>query len=79
MSSENCYEKHYLTIRRPVNEESEKYVLVLFRSDDSFIIKKKSNLHGVNADGLVTIRDGSKTYKGYCYREGNFFIHKNYK
>jgi hypothetical protein len=72
MASTNAYEKHYLTNRRPTNEE--KYVLVLFKSDNTFIIRKKSNLPGVDENGLVNIKDRGKTYTGYCLFEGNFVL-----
>jgi hypothetical protein len=73
MASTNSYEKHYLTNRRLTNDDN-KYVLVIFKSDNSFIIRKKSNLQGVDENGLVNIKDRGKTYTGYCLVEGNFFI-----
>ena len=73
MAATNSYEKHYLTSRRAVTDD-DKYVLVLFKSDNTFIIRKKSNLHGVDENGLVDIKDRGKTYTGYCLFEGNFFL-----
>lgn len=72
MALTNSYEKHYLTNRRSTNDE--KYVLILFKSDNTFIIKKKSNLHGVDENGLVNIKDRGKTYTGYCLFEGKFLL-----
>ena len=73
MASTNSYEKHYLTSRRSENDDN-KYVLVIFKSDNTFIIKKKSNLHGLDENGLAHIKDRGKTYTGYCLFEGNFFL-----
>ncbi|CAM4843115.1 unnamed protein product [Rotaria magnacalcarata] len=70
MALTNVYEKSYLTTRR-VNNDDEIYILVLFKSDNTFIIKRKSNLHGANDNGLVTIKDRGKTYVGYCLLEGS--------
>ncbi|CAF4902228.1 unnamed protein product [Rotaria magnacalcarata] len=70
MALTNVYEKSYLTTRR-VNNDDEIYILVLFKSDTTFIIKRKSNLHGANDNGLVTIKDRGKTYVGYCLLEGS--------
>jgi hypothetical protein len=70
MASTNSYEKHYLTSHRSANND--KYVLILFKSDNTFIIKKKSNLHGIDENGLLEIKDRGKTYTGYCLFEGNF-------
>ncbi|CAF3444963.1 unnamed protein product [Rotaria socialis] len=70
MALTNVYEKSYLTTRR-VNNDNEIYTLVLFKSDNTFIIKRKSNLHGANDNGLVTIKDRGKTYVGYCLLEGS--------
>jgi hypothetical protein len=72
MASTNSYQKHYLTNCRLTIEE--KYVLVLFKSDNTFIIRKKSNLPGVDENGLVNIKDRGKTYAGYCLFEGNFIL-----
>lgn len=71
MASNNCYEKPYLTNRRSMNDET--YVLIVFKSDNTFIIKKKSNVHGVDENGIVNIKDRGQTYTGYCLFEGNFF------
>lgn len=75
MASSNAYEKHYLTNRRLINDD--KYVLVFFKSDNTFIIKKKSNLHGVDENGMVNIKDREKSYIGFCLFEGKvfFFVH----
>jgi hypothetical protein len=73
MASANIYEKHYLTKSR-TNNDNNIYVLILFKSDNTFVIKKKSNLHGVTEDGLVTIKDRNKSYTGYCLCEGECLI-----
>ena len=49
-------------------------MLVIFKSDNTFIIREKSSLHGVNENGLVNIRDRGKTYTGYCLFERNSFL-----
>lgn len=72
MSLMNEYEKHYLTCRRTTYDHHI-YVLILFKADNTYSIKKKSNLHGVDENGLVTIKDRGKTYVGYCLLEGNIF------
>jgi len=72
MASTTTYEKHYLTNRRSTIDDI-KYVLILFKSDNTFIIRKKSNVRDVDENGLVTIKDRGKSYKGYCLFEGNFF------
>ncbi len=64
-----------MTNRRPTNDDN-KYVLVIFKGDNSFIIRKKSNLHSVDENGLVNIKDRGKIYIGYCLFEGNFFYHQ---
>ncbi|CAF1263546.1 unnamed protein product [Rotaria sp. Silwood1] len=70
MTSTNVYEKHYLTKSRTKNDDNV-YVLILFKCDNTFIIKKKSNLHGIAENGLVTIKDRNKSYVGYCLFEGS--------
>jgi hypothetical protein len=62
-----------LTGRRVINDDST-YVLILFKSDNTFVIKKKSNLSGIGENGLVTIKDRGKSYVGFCLSEGNPFI-----
>ena len=73
MASINSYEKPYLTNHRSTIDDT-KYVLVIFKSDNTFIIRKKSSLHGVDENGLVNIRDRGKIYTGYCLFEGNSFL-----
>ena len=73
MSSINSYEKPYLTNRRSTIDDN-KYVLVIFKSDNTFIIRKKSSLYGIDENGIVNIKDRGKTYTGYCLFEGNSFL-----
>ncbi|CAM4979093.1 unnamed protein product [Rotaria socialis] len=40
-------------------------------SDNTFAIKKKSNLHCITENGLVTIKDRNKSYVGCCLCEGS--------
>ncbi|CAF4111744.1 unnamed protein product [Rotaria magnacalcarata] len=70
MASTNIYEKHYFTKSRANNDDN-LYVLILFKSDNTFVIKKKSNLHSITENGLVTIKDRNKSYVGYCLCEGS--------
>ncbi|CAF3656564.1 unnamed protein product [Rotaria sp. Silwood1] len=77
MTSTNVYEKHYLTKSRTKNDDNV-YVLILFKCDNTFIIKKKSNLHGIAENGLVTIKDRNKSYVGYCLFEGECLV-KRYR
>lgn len=73
MTSTNSYEKPYLTSRRLINDDN-KYVLIIFKADNTFIIRKKSSLHGVDENGLVDIKDRGRTYTGYCLFEGNLSL-----
>ncbi|CAF4441990.1 unnamed protein product [Rotaria sp. Silwood2] len=73
MTSTNIYERHYLTKSRTKSDDNV-YVLILFKCDNTFIIKKKSNLHGIAENGLVTMKDRNKNYVGYCLFEGERLV-----
>ncbi|CAF3556201.1 unnamed protein product [Rotaria socialis] len=69
MASANVYEKHYITKSR-INDNDNSYLLIIFKSDNTFTIKKKSNVYGITETGLVTVKDRNKSYVGYCLFEG---------
>lgn len=76
MTSAKIYDKRYLTKSRTKDDDNI-YVLIFFKCDNTFTIKKKSNVHGIAENGLVTIKDRNKSYVGCCLFEGNLLI-KNY-